>query len=270
MQQGWQWWYFALWVYVLGLCIGSFLNVCIWRIPRKISLRKPPSHCPACNARLTARDLIPVVSYLALRGRCRHCGAPIAPRYPTVELLTGLLYLLCYCVLPELRQLLPALVLVSVLIPVAFIDAEHSIIPNGLMLFGLAAGLLCLAFFHPQTWRTDLTGALAAAGLLFLVDVLSRLLLRKEGMGGGDVKLMAVVGLYLGLRLVLLALLLAVVAGGLVGGVLLLTKKVKPGGYFPFGPFLAVGSFVALLFGEEILAGYALWIQMLVGLMIGS
>ncbi len=269
MQQGWLWWYFALWVFVLGLCVGSFLNVCIWRIPRKLSLCKPPSHCPACNARLTARDLIPVASYVALRGRCRHCGAPIAPRYPAVELLTGFLYLLCYWVLPDYRQLLPALVLVSVLIPVAFIDAEQSIIPNGLMLFGLAAGLVCLAFLHPESWRSSLTGALMAAGLLFLVDVLSRLLLRKEGMGGGDVKLMAVVGLFLGLRLVMLALLLAVVAGGLVGAGLLLSKKVKPGGYFPFGPFLAVGSFVTLLFGEEILAGYMHWIQMLVGLMIG-
>lgn len=263
------WWLCSAGILVLGVCVGSFLNLCIWRIPQKISLRGFDFHCPDCEARLSTGDLVPLVSYALLRGRCRHCGARIAPRYPAVEALTGILYLLCYWQLPSLGKLLPALLLISVLIPVAFIDAEHSIIPNGLMLFGAAAGLGCMLLFHRDAWRTDIIGAVAPAAILFFVDVLSRLILRQEGMGGGDVKLMAVVGLFLGLRMVLLALMLAVVAGGLVGATMLLTRKIKPGGYFPFGPFLAVGSCAALLYGGYIIPWYHAAAGFLLGMMAG-
>ena len=261
------WWYGAVLIFLLGLCIGSFLNVCIYRIPLKISLRKPPSHCPACDTRLGLGDLVPVASYIALKGRCRHCGAPISPRYMVVELATGALYLLCYWRLPLLARLLPALALGSVLIASSFIDAEYSIIPNGLVLFGAAVGAAASALFGMPAWRDALLGAVLGGAPLFLIDVVSRMVLRKDGMGGGDVKLMAMAGLFLGSTLSLLALVLAVVAGGVVGAVLLLTRRIERGSYFPFGPFLAVGSFASLLFGRDILIWYFGLVQHLVNAM---
>ncbi len=267
-------WYGAILTGILGLCVGSFLNVCIYRIPNKLSIRTPPSHCPDCKARLTALDMVPVASWLFLGGKCRHCGKPISPRYMIVELLTGVLFLLCWWRLPGLGSLIPALALVSVLIAACFIDAEHTIIPNGLVLFGSVCGALAvlitsLAGNPNPRWQDALLGALAGGGPLFLIDVVSRLILRKDGMGGGDVKLMAMVGLFLGWQHTLLALVLAVVAGGLAGAVLLVTKVLKHGDYFPFGPFLAAGSLTALLFGQQILQGYLAFSNAIVKLIIG-
>ena len=249
-------WYGAILIGLLGLCVGSFLNVCIYRIPNKLSIRTPPSHCPDCKTRLTLADLVPVFSWVFLGGKCRHCGKKISPRYLAVELLTAGLFLLCWWQLPDLANLLPALALTAVLVTCAFIDAEHTIVPNGTVLFGAVIGAAsALLTGHPK-WDDALLGALAGGAPLFLIDVGSRLILRKDGMGGGDVKLMAMAGLYLGWRYSLLALLLAVVAGGLLGMVLLVTKTLKRGDYFPFGPFLAAGAFASLLFGESIIRLY--------------
>ena len=250
-------WYGGIVIFLLGLCVGSFLNVCIYRIPNKISIRKPPSHCPACKTRLTAIDLVPVASWLMLRGRCRHCGKPISFRYPAVELLTAALYLVCWWRLPELSALAPALVLTSVLIAAAFIDAENSIIPNGLVLFGAVAAVVCVVATGRPGARDALLGLLAGGAPLLAIDVISRMILRKDGMGGGDVKLMAMAGLFLGWKAVLLALMLAVLAAGLTGIVLLAARVLKKGDYFPFGPFLAAGCFFAATFGEDMLGLYA-------------
>jgi leader peptidase (prepilin peptidase)/N-methyltransferase len=262
-------WYGGLLVFLLGLCVGSFLNVCIYRIPNKISIRKPPSHCPECKARLSAAELVPVASWLLLRGRCRHCGKPISPHYLGVELLTGALYLICWWRLPRLEALVPALVLTGVLVASAFIDAEHSIIPNGIVLFGAVAGAVCAVTTGRPAARDALLGALAGGAPLMAIDVVSRMILRKDGMGGGDVKLMAMAGLFLGWKAVLLALVLAVAAGGLAGAVLLALRVMKKGDYFPFGPFLAAGCFVSLAFGSGILESYHRFNDWLVRCIVG-
>jgi leader peptidase (prepilin peptidase) / N-methyltransferase len=174
-----------------------------------------------------------------------------------VELLTGVLFLLCWWKLPGIKLLVPALALTSVLIASAFIDAENTIIPNGLVLFGAISAVLCIiATGHPSP-KNALLGALAGAAPLLAIDIISRMILKKDGMGGGDVKLMAMVGLFLGWGPTLLALMLAVIAGGLAGAVLLLTRQMKRGDYFPFGPFLAAGTFVSMIFGGIILGWYA-------------
>lgn len=279
-------WYGAVILAVLGLCIGSFLNVCICRIPNKISIRKPPSHCPDCKTRLTAAELIPVLSWLWLGGKCRHCGKRISIRYPAVELLTAALFLLCWWRLPEFWRLGPALALTGVLVASAFIDAEHTIIPNGLVLFGAAAGLLLgaagWAFTGRMPWmdasaesvpwslalRSMAAGALMGCAPLLAMDMLSRAVLRKDGMGGGDVKLMAMAGLFLGWKMTLVALLLSVVAGGLAGVALLVTSRMKKGDYFPFGPFLAGGAFASMLFGGNILQLYDAFNRSIIGLIV--
>jgi leader peptidase (prepilin peptidase) / N-methyltransferase len=262
-------WYGGALVFILGLCVGSFLNVCIYRIPNKLSIRTPPSHCPDCKARLSALDMIPVASWLFLGGKCRHCGKRISPRYLFVELLTGLLFLLCWWKLPGWRLLTPALLLTSVLVASAFIDAEQSIIPNGIVLFGAVAGAACVIITGRPSWQDAIFGGLAGAVPLMAIDVISRLILRKDGMGGGDVKLMAMAGLFLGWRAALLALVLAVVAGGAAGAGLLVARKLKRGDYFPFGPFLAAGVFASLLFYGNIMALYAAFNNFIVNLIIG-
>lgn len=263
------WWMAGAGVFLFGLCIGSFLNVVIYRVPQKMSLLKPPSHCTNCQTRLGARDLIPVFSYLQLGGRCRTCKRPISPRYMLVELLTGALFFLCYWRMPNWMALLPALALTGVLIAAACIDAEHSIIPNGIVLFGAVAGALGSVLTGHPTPKDALLGALCGGGPLFLIDVLTRLTLGKEGMGGGDVKLMAMAGLFLGMKPVLLALVLGVMLGGLTGAALLITKKVKRGGYFPFGPFLTAGVFLSQLFYSDIIRLYFVWNEGIIKAMVG-
>jgi leader peptidase (prepilin peptidase)/N-methyltransferase len=248
-------WRLGIIVFILGLLIGSFLNVCVWRVPRKESIVFPASHCPACGHPLAPSDLVPVVSWLVLRGRCRYCRERISWRYPAVELLTALIFTAVYWKFGVAWVTLPLLALVAVLIAVAFIDIDHAIIPNGLVLVGLVPGALVAAFrLNGLPWWDGLAGMAAGAAPLLAVDFLSRLILKKEGMGGGDMKLMAMVGLYLGWRLTLLSLLLAVYLGGLAGVILLATRVLKRGGQFPFGPFLAAGSLLSLFFGHPILS----------------
>ena len=263
------WWYYAALVTLLGLCVGSFLNVVIYRVPLKLSIIKPPSHCPNCQTRLKPLDMVPVLSYIFLGGRCRTCKKGISPRYMLVELLTGALFLLCYWRLPLWTQLLPALVLASVLVATAFIDAEHSIIPNGLVLFGAIVGFGSSLLTGAPQWRDALLGAAVGGFPLFLIDIVTRLTLGKEGMGGGDVKLMAMAGLFLGVKAVLLALVLGIVAGGIAGVVLLATRRVKRGGYFPIGPFLTAGVFISMLFSSGIVQLYSAFNEFLIKTIVG-
>lgn len=242
-------------IFLLGLLIGSFLNVCIWRIPRKESIVFPASHCPACDQALTPSDLIPVVSWLTLKGRCRYCGERISWRYPAVELLTALLFGAVYWRFGMAWVTLPMMALTALLIVITFIDIDHAIIPNGLVLFGLVPGILTTVLsLTGNPWWDGFAGIAAGAAPLLIIDLLSRLILKKEGMGGGDMKMMAMVGLYLGWKLTLLSLLLAIYMGGLIGIILLVTKVLKRGGQFPFGPFLAAGSLLALFYGNQILS----------------
>lgn len=237
--------------FFFSLLLGSFFNVCIHRIPRGESLAFPPSHCPRCQHRLAPLDLIPVISFLFLRGQCRYCRSPISWRYPAVELLTAALFTLAWFRFGWSWDLLYALILTSVLIIVTFIDWDTQMIPDGLTLPGIAAGLIFS--FGPQgaTPWDSLLGLLAGGLPLLLIAVASQ-----GGMGGGDIKLMAMAGTFLGWKLTLLALFLSFLAGGIVGVFLLLTHKKGRKDAVPFGPFLALGSFAALLYGPALLTWY--------------
>ena len=237
--------------FVLGLLVGSFLNVCIYRIPAGQTVVTTPSHCYACGNNLIPLDLVPVLSYLFLRGRCRHCGASISRQYPLVELITGALFLAVVYDKGPTWSALAMLVFVAMLVVVTFIDLEHQIIPDGVLLVGgiLGVPLVYLQSFEQLKW--GIAGFLAAGLLLLLIAVLSN-----GGMGGGDIKLAAVMGLYLGLKLVAVALMLAFILGGFIGMILILTGIKKRKDPVPFGPFLAVGSVLASFIGENIIHWY--------------
>ena len=267
----------SVFIFIFGLLIGSFLNVCIYRIPEGISVISPPSNCPKCKKRLTPLDLVPVFSWLFLKGKCRHCGSKISPRYMLVELLTGLLFIGVYFIIGLNLYLLAALTLTALLITVTFIDIDTQTIPNGLMIFGAVVGIIFVAAkVVPDTSGSYLRnaldalyGALAGFTPLLVINLGAKLIAKKDGMGGGDMKLMAVVGLFLGLKLTVAALIIAVYLGGIAGAIILLYAKrksrnqdsenddqEKKGHYMAFGPFLAVGSLTAMLYGSKLIEWY--------------
>ena len=261
-------------VFALGTAVGSFLNVCIWRLPREESVVRPPSHCPACNHRLGTADLVPLVSFLLLGRRCRYCRAPISWRYFTVELLTGLLFLGFWLAQGrallerggpgELVQLLAYLGFGAVLVAVFFTDLDHMIIPDELVIAGLVlgggedlVGLLTgshglLSVPLPFTaWvlavPRSVAGVVIGAGFFVALELFSQLLFRREGMGGGDMKLGAAIGSLLGPGLALLSFGLAVFAGALIGGTLILVGLRGRKDYIPFGPFIVVCTLAVMV-----------------------
>jgi leader peptidase (prepilin peptidase)/N-methyltransferase len=236
----------------LGLLVGSFLNVVVHRLPRGESLSRPRSRCPGCEAQIAAYDNVPVVSWLVLRGRCRHCATAISPRYPAIELLTGIAFAATAAVLGADDGLLLELPFVAMLIAVAAIDLEHRIVPNRILAPLAVWALAAWALVDPGA----LPEALIAGGGAFAF-LLVTALIYPAGMGMGDVKLAGVMGLYLGLAVVP-ALLVAFLAGSVVGVTILLREGAdarKKG--VPFAPFLAFGGFVGLLAGDELISLYA-------------
>jgi leader peptidase (prepilin peptidase)/N-methyltransferase len=239
-------------LFIAGLVTGSFLNVCIHRLPRRDAVVRPASRCPDCGARLRFFDLVPVVSWLLLRGRCRYCGLPVSPRYPLVELLSGLAFAGAYFATgPDPLLLAKILFFLALLIVATFTDLEHMLIPNRLILAGLAGGAVFMLVLPEPGVVSALAGAAVAGGLLLLLAVVSR-----GGMGGGDVKLAAVIGLFLGLPLGLVALFAASLLGSVVGMILRLGGVLRRGEPMPFGPFLAAGAVAALFWGEAVLDWY--------------
>jgi len=245
-----------LFFFIIGLMVGSFLNVCIWRIPRQKSIIFPPSHCPQCGQPIKVRDNIPLVSYLFLRGRCRFCKTKISLRYPLVEFLTAIIFLLLFLKFGAGFKLFSSLILVSLLIMIFFIDLEHLIIPDTIVFPGLGLGII-FSFSHgfPSPLET-LWGLLFGGGVLYLIALLSGWIARKESMGGGDVKLAAMIGTFLGWKMTALSLILAFISGALISLVLLAVKIKGRKDVVPFGPFIAVGGIVSLLAGEKIFQWY--------------
>lgn len=236
---------------VLGLLFGSFLNVCIYRIPKKESIVTGASHCTACGTPIRPGDLIPVFSYLFLRGRCRACGVHISIRYPLIELINAAAWVFVSLRFGLTPESLIYCAFASVLLIAAMIDIDTLLVPPSLTVFILVLGAVSLFVLRDMPFYERLIG-LAVGGLPFLlVAVVTR-----GGMGGGDIKLMAVCGLVLGWRLILLSLLVSVVAGGVYAAVLLLTKRSKKGAEMPLVPFLSGGMFVCLLWGERLLSWY--------------
>jgi len=244
---------------LLGLAVGSFLNVCIDRLPRGGSILNPPSHCPTCQRRLAARDLIPVFSYLWLRGRCRYCRASIPGRLPGVELATAVIFALLYRHTGLTPQLGVLAFYACIFIVVFVIDLEHGLILNRVLYVGAAAALL-FALFLPQPyliqWVVGGAANAAIGGVIGFVVFFVIALASRGGMGWGDVKLAALVGLATGFPLVFVAVIMAALMGGVVAVVLLATKKRGRKQAIPFGPFLSVAALVTLLWGSGILHWY--------------
>lgn len=250
----------ALWpvylaLYALAFCLGavlaSFVNVVVYRLPRGLSFARGRSFCPGCSATLTAQDLVPIFSWLFLRGRCRHCGAPISGRYALGEALGGLLAVLALWREGLTWRFLAALGLLLVLLAIALIDWDTMEIPDGLQLC-LCLPTVALVILSPQvSLLQHAIGALCvSAPMLLMAYVIP------DSFGGGDVKLMAICGAALGWKLILLALFFALISGGGYGVWLLLSGRAKKGAHMPFGPFLALGVAAALLFGDPVLGWY--------------
>jgi leader peptidase (prepilin peptidase)/N-methyltransferase len=244
---------------VFGLIIGSFLNVCIYRIPRELSIVSPASSCPNCKTPIRAWDNIPVISYLILAGKCRKCGEKISLRYPSVELLNGLMYAAVLYHFGFGWHLPLLFALVSSLIVITFIDLDFQIIPDVITLPGMIIGLAASHFIMPDPFATysllgfvnSLIGLLAGGVTFYLIAILSR-----GGMGGGDVKMMAMVGSFMGWKGVFLTTLVGSLTGSLIGIGLIIFKGKGRKTKIPFGPFLALGSLVALFFGRMIVDWY--------------
>ena len=256
---------------ILGACIGSFLNVVAWRLPRQESVVLPPSHCPRCGTQLQWFDNVPVVGWLLLRGHCRHCGAPISPRYPLVELLSAGLWVAVTLAAPRamgpgvapFALIVAGWVLVSWLLPLVLIDLDHLWLPEPLCRFGLVLGLLFtagLGWMQGPVWARELVGQhLLAAGLGLVgfeaVSAIAQKLMGRPALGLGDAKLAALLGAWLGLTGLGVAVALAVFAGAIIGVLGRLSGRLGRHQPLPFGPFLAAGGLAVWL------GGPALWIQ---------
>lgn len=245
---------------VIGLCIGSFLNVVIYRLPLGKSIVSPPSKCRNCNYQLRAYDNVPVLSWLFLRGRCRKCGTPVSIQYPIVELITGLLFVLVIWLTPPGPLVASRLLLVCILIVLFGIDFEHQILPNSITLPGIASGFL-LSLIAPPGWQASLIGIVLGAGILYGIALAYYLWRREEGMGMGDVKMLAMIGAFLGWKAVLVTLVLSSFAGAFVGLGMMAVQRGTMKYALPFGTFLAIGALVAMFVGEPLVAWYSGFLQ---------
>jgi leader peptidase (prepilin peptidase)/N-methyltransferase len=242
---------------VLGLIVGSFANVCIYRLPRQESVVWPGSHCPHCGAPVEWYDNIPLLSFVLLRGRCRRCAGPISWRYPVVEALTALLFVYSVASFGASLRAVQSMVLGTLLIIVFFVDLDHFIIPNRVTYPGTVVGLLFTAAL--SGWgHAAIAAATAAAlgGVFVLINVVSARLLGEEGMGLGDAKLAAMIGAFLGWPMGAVAILLGVFLGGAVGVCLLALRLKGRREHIPFGPALAAGALGAMWWGPGLLHWY--------------
>ena len=245
---------------VFGLVVGSFVNVLVHRLPRGESVVLPPSHCPACGARILARDNIPLVSWLLLGGRCRVCGARISARYPMLEMVNGALWVFVFLEAATWPDFAAGAFFVSACLALAAIDAEFQILPDRITLTGVACGLLLSFFSKTRTPGSALIGAALGGGGLYLVAFLYEKIAGQEGMGLGDVKMLSMIGAFLGPAGVLVSVLIASLTGSAVG----LAAIAAGGGdrkmRLPFGVFLAAGGVAAFFFGDWLLGRYrSLW-----------
>ena len=245
----------ALLLSALGLIVGSFLNVCIYRLPRRESVSWPGSHCTSCNRQLSWYENIPLVSWIALGGRCRTCQTPISVVYPIIEAVTGLTFLAAF-LLYGLTPLFAVRVAFACSMIVLFvIDLQHRILPNVITVPGIALGFAA-SLWLPPGWLSSLLGLVIGGGVLFLIGEIYYRTRGVEGMGMGDVKMLAMIGAFLGWPLMILTLIIASFAGSLVGGAMILSGRGGMQAALPFGTFLAVGALIAAVAGEPILTWY--------------
>ncbi len=248
-------------LFLLGCAVGSFLNVCIYRLPSDdLSIFSPPrSFCPHCHAPIRAYDNIPLVSYFLLAGKCRSCGGQISWRYPLVEALSGAVTLALFWEYGFSSSFFSFLLLSSALIVITFIDLDHRIIPDVISLPGVIIGFLLAVFLPGVTIKDSLIGIAAGGGSLYLVAFLYEKLAKREGMGGGDIKLLAMIGAWLGWKAIPFTLFFASISGTLIGGGAMLLYKEGRHYAIPFGPFLAFSALTYVFFGPEIINWYLNW-----------
>lgn len=239
----------------LGLAIGSFLNVVIHRLPRGGSLVSPGSRCPSCGYDLGPLDNIPVLSYVMLAGRCRSCRARISPRYPLVEIATAGLFLAHYAIFGWTPLLAVRLLFAASMVALFAIDLEHHLLPDAITLPGIVAGLLASLWLPPGI-RDALIGALVGGGVLWLIGEAYYRYSGEEGMGGGDVKMLAMIGAFLGWELVIVTLVFSSIAGSLIGVLLIVTRRGGMKYALPYGTFLSIAALVASLYGASIVSWY--------------
>ncbi len=246
---------------LFGACIGSFLNVVIYRLPLGQSIVSPPSRCPQCGYRLKWYDNLPIFGWLLLGGRCRNCKNPISIQYPLVELITALLFVLVVWATPPGPLMVSRLLFVCLLIPLFCIDLELQILPDQITIPGIIAGLL-LSLIAPPGWKSALLGVLTGAGLFYAVFYLYYLWRRVEGIGFGDLKMLGMIGAFLGWKAILVTLILSSLLGALVGGLLMLVKRAGMGTALPYGTFLAIGALVAMFVADPFVDWYvrSFWI----------
>jgi leader peptidase (prepilin peptidase) / N-methyltransferase len=243
-----------IYIFILDTCIGSFLNICIYRIPKEESIATPPSHCGSCGTTLKALDLIPILSYLFLRGRCRYCGEKISFRYPFIELITGVLVTAVYMNYGLNFMFIKYSILIIFLILIGMIDLDTTDVYFKTTLTGIMLGIVFLIFGYYLGYgiMDFILGAALGGGTIIAIILLTK------GMGFGDAEICILVGLFLGFKLTLLMLFISFVAGGLIGVLLILFKIKSRKDYIPFGPFIALGAIATVFFGDKIIQWYIL------------
>ncbi len=247
---------FSVFAFVFGTVVGSFLNVCIYRLPNEESIVRPRSRCPACRTPIRPLDNIPLLSFLLLRGHCRACGKQIAWRYPLVEALTGGLFAATVARFGLGLDTAFLLVFLASLVVVSFIDLDHQIIPNAITLPGIPLGLVAGLLVGVPPLLDRLIGTLAGAGFLYLVLYYGGTLYGQEAMGEGDLNLIALIGAFLGWRAVVVTILVGCLVGATAGVGLILLRRLSRRQHIPFGPFLALGAVVALFWGDQLIVWY--------------
>ncbi len=240
-------------VVIFGLVIGSFLNVCICRIANEESIAFPPSHCTNCGYELKAKDLIPVLSYIFLGGKCRSCKEKISIQYPIVEILNAILYVAIYLKFGFTLNLFKFCLLASLLIVIGFIDFKTKYVYNSTVVFGVVSGILFAVLEWMETksipWNY-IAGAFIGFGIIYLIVVLTR------GMGEGDIDIALICGLFLGIKGILVTLFLAIILGGIVATIILIFKLKERKAEIAFGPYLAIGGIIACLYGSRLIDIY--------------
>ena len=242
--------------FLFGAVAGSFLNVCIYRIPQGISIAYPPSRCPGCGASIPFYLNIPVIGYLVIRGRCASCKVSISPLYPAVEVLTGLFAVALFLRFGVSAELFAYFAFISALIVISFIDLEHQIIPDVISLPFIPLGFAASFFLASPGVAGSALGVLLGGGVLLAIAAGYHLVTGSEGMGGGDIKLLAMIGAFTGWRGVIITLLLGSFIGALIGLAVIAAKGKGSRYKIPFGPFLAGGAAVHIFYGEALLDWY--------------
>ncbi|MBI5192016.1 MAG: prepilin peptidase [Nitrospirae bacterium] len=247
---------FYLFIFMIGASIGSFLNVCIYRLPLEQSIVSPPSHCPVCNTPIRFYDNIPVLSFIILGGRCRTCRTPISVQYVSVEIFNAVGYIFLFREFGLSPTFIIYAIFFSSLVVLSVIDLYYKILPDIITIPGIILGLISSSLILSTGFKSSLVGLLIGGGLFYIVSVGSLVILNREGMGGGDVKLIAMIGAFLGWRDVIVTIMLASLIGSIVGIFMMIFFGKDRKYQIPFGPFLALGGMISMFFSEAIIEWY--------------